>query len=61
VSGGAERKGRGEQGNFGKNEFLKFILMTLGLVMAKITLQDIPEDLHAQLEREAAANFRSLS
>src|SRR5438477_6674269 len=29
--------------------------------MANITLKDIPEDLHAQLKREAAANFRSLS
>ena len=29
--------------------------------MASITLKDIPEDLHAQLKREAAANFRSLS
>jgi plasmid stability protein len=29
--------------------------------MADITLTDIPEDLHAQLQREAAANFRSLS
>jgi hypothetical protein len=29
--------------------------------MAKITLEDIPADLHAQLQREAAANFRSLS
>jgi len=29
--------------------------------MPSITLKDIPEDLHAQLKREAAANFRSLS
>lgn len=29
--------------------------------MASITLKDIPEDLHAQLKREAAANFRSIS
>jgi plasmid stability protein len=29
--------------------------------MANFTLKDIPEDLHAQLQREAAANFRSLS
>jgi len=29
--------------------------------MATITLKKIPEDLHAQLKREAAANFRSLS
>jgi plasmid stability protein len=29
--------------------------------MANITLKDIPEDLYAQLQREAAANFRSLS
>ena len=29
--------------------------------MASIMLRDIPEDLHAQLQREAAANFRSLS
>ena len=29
--------------------------------MATITLKDIPEDLHAQLKREATANFRSLS
>jgi plasmid stability protein len=29
--------------------------------MASITLTDIPEDLHAQLKREATANFRSLS
>lgn len=29
--------------------------------MASITLKDIPEDLHAQLKCEAAANFRSLS
>ncbi|HEX3586014.1 MAG TPA: hypothetical protein VGO67_01095 [Verrucomicrobiae bacterium] len=28
--------------------------------MAKITLKDVPDDLHAQLQREAAANFRSL-
>ena len=28
--------------------------------MASITLKDIPDDLHAQLTREAAANFRSL-
>jgi plasmid stability protein len=29
--------------------------------MANITLEDIPEHLRAQLEREAAANFRSVS
>ena len=29
--------------------------------MPNITLKDIPEHLHAQLKREAAANFRSLS
>jgi plasmid stability protein len=29
--------------------------------MASITLKDIPEDLHAQLKREADANFRSLT
>ena len=29
--------------------------------MATITLKDIPEDLHASLKREAAANFRSLN
>ncbi len=29
--------------------------------MASITLKDIPEDLHAQLKREASANFRSLN
>ena len=29
--------------------------------MASITLKDLPEDLHAQLKREAAANFRSLT
>lgn len=29
--------------------------------MANIVLKDIPEDLQAQLEREAAANFRTLS
>ena len=29
--------------------------------MATITLKDIPEELHAQLKQEAAANFRSLS
>ena len=29
--------------------------------MASITLKNIPENLHAQLKREAAANFRSLS
>jgi len=29
--------------------------------MASITLKRIPEDLHTQLKREAAANFRSLS
>ncbi len=29
--------------------------------MASITLKDIPEDLHAQLKREAEANFRSLT
>ena len=29
--------------------------------MASITLKGIPQDLHAQLKREAAANFRSLS
>lgn len=29
--------------------------------MATITLKGVPEDLHAQLKREAAANFRSLS
>ena len=29
--------------------------------MASITLRNIPEDVHAQLKREAAANFRSLS
>lgn len=39
---------------------------TIGVVswyqaMARITLKDIPEDLHAQLKHEAAANFRSLS
>ena len=28
--------------------------------MANIMLKDIPEDLRAQLQREAAANFRSL-
>jgi len=28
--------------------------------MPSITLNDIPLDLHAQLEREAVANFRSL-
>jgi hypothetical protein len=28
--------------------------------MAEITLKDIPEDLCAQLQREAAANFRSV-
>ena len=28
--------------------------------MASITLKDVPNDLHAQLKREAAANFRSL-
>jgi plasmid stability protein len=27
--------------------------------MADITLKDIPDELHAQLQREAAANFRS--
>jgi plasmid stability protein len=29
--------------------------------MASITLKGIPEDLRAQLKREAAANFRSIS
>ena len=29
--------------------------------MASITLKNIPEDLRAQLENEAAANFRSLT
>ncbi len=29
--------------------------------MASLTLTDIPEDLRAQLENEAAANFRSLT
>ena len=29
--------------------------------MASITLKDIPEDLRAQLENEAAANFRSVT
>jgi plasmid stability protein len=29
--------------------------------VANIVLKDIPEDLQAQLEREAAANFRTLS
>jgi hypothetical protein len=29
--------------------------------MANITLKGVPEDLRAQLEREAAANFRSLA
>ena len=29
--------------------------------MADLTLKDIPEDLRAQLENEAAANFRSLA
>jgi plasmid stability protein len=29
--------------------------------MANITLKDIPEDLRAQLQREAAAHFRSVS
>jgi len=29
--------------------------------VATITLKDIPEELHAQLKQEAAANFRSLS
>ncbi len=29
--------------------------------MASITLKDIPEELHAQLKNEAAANFRSLT
>jgi plasmid stability protein len=29
--------------------------------MASITLKDIPEELHAQLKQEAAANFRSLT
>jgi plasmid stability protein len=29
--------------------------------MASITLENIPEELHACLEREAAANYRSLS
>jgi plasmid stability protein len=29
--------------------------------MANITLRNIPEELRAQLEREAAAHFRSLS
>jgi plasmid stability protein len=28
--------------------------------MADITIKDIPDELHAQLQREAAANFRSL-
>ena len=27
----------------------------------ELQLEDIPADLHAQLQREAAANFRSLS
>lgn len=29
--------------------------------MASITLKDIPEDIHAQLVREASANHRSLN
>jgi plasmid stability protein len=29
--------------------------------MASITLKNIPEELHAQLKREAAAHYRSLS
>ena len=29
--------------------------------MASIILKDVPEDLRAQLENEAAANFRSLT
>ena len=29
--------------------------------MASVTLKNIPEALHAQLKREATANFRSLS
>lgn len=29
--------------------------------MATITLKDIPEELHAQLKQEAAANLRSLN
>ncbi len=29
--------------------------------MPSITLKDIPADLHAQLKREASANFRSLN
>ena len=29
--------------------------------MPTITLKDIPEDVHAQLKREAAANLRSLN
>ena len=29
--------------------------------MPSITLKDIPADLHAQLKREAGANFRSLT
>ena len=29
--------------------------------MASITLKGIPEDIHAQLKREAAANFRSVT
>ena len=28
--------------------------------MASITLKDIPDDLHAQLELEASANFRAI-
>ena len=31
------------------------------LPMASITFKDIPAELHAQLKREAAANFRSLN
>ena len=29
--------------------------------MASITIKDLPTDLHAQLKREAEANFRSLN
>jgi hypothetical protein len=29
--------------------------------MKSITLKDIPEDLHAQLKREAEVNFRSMN
>jgi plasmid stability protein len=30
------------------------------LSMARITLKDVPDDLHAQLKQEASAHFRSL-